>query len=296
MEEWFGSYRKLLFKLAYQMTGSAADAEDVVQDVFVKLHDMDRSKLTEPKAYLCRMVTNRCLDLQKSARARRERYVGPWLPEPVDLADESFGSDPAEAAAMREMLSYGMLVLLERLSPLERAVFVLREALGFEYPDIARMLGRQEPACRKLMSRARAKLGIEADMPLQVKPADETWVAQFVAGLASGQIDRVVSMLAEDIVLVSDGGGKAIAAVQPIETPVRVARFLLGLAAKEAPDGAYGLSFGVVNGQTAVLIREGGELKTVVMCDVRDGRLVRCYFVRNPDKLSLLARSVQTER
>ena len=157
MEELYCQYKSLLFTLAYQITGSAAEAEDAVQDVFIKAYDVHPERLEEPKAYLCKMVTNRCLDLQKSARRKREIYVGPWLPEPFRTPEE----ETLESTVVRrDMLSYAMLVLLERLTPTERVVFVLREALGFDYPEIAKLLDKKEANCRKLMSRARSKIGI----------------------------------------------------------------------------------------------------------------------------------------
>jgi len=145
MEELYDQFRALLFTLAYQLTGSAADAEDVVQDVFFKACDVHPERLEEPKAYLCKMVTNHCLDLQKSARRRREVYVGPWLPEPIRTPE----ADTLETTVVRsDLLFYAMLVLLERLTPTERAVFVLRETLGFDYPEIAELLGKRETNCR----------------------------------------------------------------------------------------------------------------------------------------------------
>src|SRR5690625_3127718 len=151
MHKLYRQYKGLLFTLAYQLTGSASDAEDAVQDVFLKLHDVKQERLVEPKAYLCKMVTNRCLDLLKSARKKREQYFGQWLPEPIPTSlDEGF-----ESVARGELLSYAMLVLLERLSPAERAVFVLREALSFEYAVISELVDKSEANCRKLNSRAR---------------------------------------------------------------------------------------------------------------------------------------------
>jgi RNA polymerase sigma-70 factor (TIGR02957 family) len=285
MQELYEQYKGLLFTLAYQLTGSASDAEDVVQDVFLKLYDVKPERLVEPKAYLCKMVTNRCRDLFKSARKRREQYFGQWLPEPILTPnDESF-----ESVVRGELLSYAMLVLLERLSPAERAVFVLREALGFEYPDIAELVGKNEANCRKLISRARGKMGITPEEPVYPEAASEEWVSRFLAALEQGNMDTVLSMLAEDVVLVSDGGGKAIAAVHPIESRDLVARFLLGLIRK-APhyEGGVHVEMRDINGQTGLVVRSGEGIETVALMHVERNAIRNLYFVRNPDKLRLL--------
>jgi RNA polymerase sigma-70 factor (ECF subfamily) len=184
MEELYDQYKALLFTLAYQLTGSAADAEDVVQDVFFKAFVVHPERLEEPKAYLCKMVTNRCLDLQKSARKRREVYVGPWLPEPIRTPE----ADTLETTVVRrDLLSYAMLVLLEQLTPTERAVFVLREALGFDYPEIAELLDKREANCRKLVSRARSKMGISEEEPIAAEAVESEWVSRFLTSLEEGR-------------------------------------------------------------------------------------------------------------
>jgi RNA polymerase sigma factor (sigma-70 family) len=224
MEELYEQFRALLFTLAYQLTGSAADAEDAEQDVFFKACDVHPERLEEPKAYLCKKVTNHCLNLQKSARRRREVYVGPWLPEPIRTPE----ADTLETTLVRrELLSYAMLVLLERLTPTERTVFVLREAFGFDYLEIAELLGKRETNCRMLMSRARSKMGITEEEPVAAEAVELEWVSRFLTSLEQGNVDHVLSLLTEDVILVSDGGGKVIAATSPIQTRDRVARILL---------------------------------------------------------------------
>ncbi|MBO8164525.1 MAG: RNA polymerase sigma factor SigJ [Brevibacillus sp.] len=271
----------LLFTLAYQLTGSATDAEDVVQDVFVKVYDIDRERLKEPKAYLCKMVTNRCLDLLKSARKRREQYFGPWLPEPIRTPD----GDSFESVVRSDLLSYAMLVLLEWLSPAERAVFVLREALGFEYPAIAELTGKSVENCRKLMSRARQKMGITEEGPISVESAREEWVRRFLAALEQERVDTILSLLAEDVVLVSDGGGKVTAAAHPVTTRDRVARFLLGLIRKTPHYGGVDMEFTSLNRQTGVIIRSNGVIQAALLMHVKRGSVKNLYIVRNPDKL-----------
>ncbi|MCL6602105.1 MAG: RNA polymerase sigma-70 factor [Paenibacillus sp.] len=282
MQELYAQYKGLLFTLAYQLTGSASDAEDVMQDVFLKLYDVQPERLIEPKAYLCKMVTNRCLDLLKSARKRREQYFGEWLPEPILTPDD----ESLETVLRGELLSYAMLVLLERLSPAERSVFVLREAFGFEYHEIAELVGKSEANCRKIFSRARGKMGILLDEPVQAEAAGEEWVRRFISALELGNVDSVVSMLAEDVVLISDGGGKATAAVNPIKTRDFVIRFLIGLIQK-APnyEGGTTMELRDINGQTGLVIRSGEAIDTIALIHVEENSIRNIYFIRNPDKL-----------
>lgn len=285
MQELYEHYKGLLFSLAYQLTGSIHDAEDAVQDVFLKLYDVEPESLVEPKAYLCKMVTNRCRDVFKSARKRREQYVGQWLPEPLLTPnDELF-----ESVVQGELLSYAMLVLLERLSLTERAVFVLREALGFEYAAIAELVDKSEANCRKLNSRARGKMGISPDEPVYPEVASEEWVRRFLVALEQGNMDRVVSMLAKDVVLVSDGGGKAFAAAHPIESRDLVARFLFGLMRKVPHNGeGMRIEMRAINGQTGLVVHSGEGIETVALMHVERNSIRNIYFVRNPDKLGHL--------
>ncbi|MDX1807241.1 MAG: RNA polymerase sigma factor SigJ [Paenisporosarcina sp.] len=282
MQELYEKYKGLLYTLAYQLTGSVSDAEDAVHDVFLKVYDVDAQRLVEPKAYLCKMVTNRCLDLLKSARKRREKYFGEWLPEPIYTSnDETF-----ESVARGELLSYAMLVLLEKLTLTERAVFVLHEALGFNYPDIANLVGKSESNCRKLFSRARGKMGIIREVQVYPDAANEEWVRRFVAALEQDNVDKIVSMLAKDVVLISDGGGKAFAAVKPIESPNLVARFLLGLVRKaQHYEGGIYVEMRDINGQTGIVVRSGEGIETVLLMHVEGNSIRNLYFVRNPDKL-----------
>lgn len=283
MLELYEQYKGLLFHLAYQMTGTVSDAEDAVQDVFVKVQSLPLEKLEEPKAYLCKMVTNRCIDEIKSARNRREQYYGPWLPEPIPAAY----SESYEAVENHELLSYAMLVLLERLSPSERAVFVLREALGFDYPEIAGLIDKTEANCRKLMSRARGKMGITEDDLIGVGSMAEEWVSRFFTALSEGDAEHVLSLLADDAVLLSDGGGKVIAAARPVESKERVARFLIGILHQAQLEDGVALEIEVkeLNHQTAVILRQGGSVIGVIFVNIRNGLLQNIYIVRNPDKL-----------
>ncbi|WP_079912030.1 RNA polymerase sigma factor SigJ [Paenibacillus sp. 32352] len=285
MEELYDQYRALLFTLAYQLTGSAADAEDAVQDVFVKACDVHPERLEEPKAYLCKMVTNHCLNLQKSARKKREMYVGPWLPEPVRTPE----TDPLETTVVRrDLLSYAMLVLLERLTPTERTVFVLREALGFDYPEIAGLLGKQEANCRKLLSRARSKMGISEEEPVSAEAVELEWVRRFLTSLEQGNVDHVMSLLTEDVMFIADGGGKATAFRYPVQTCDQVARVLLDgvRSLKSYFQGDFHFELTPLNGETSIVIRSRGETVAALFMQLRRGKIARMYAVRNPDKLA----------
>lgn len=279
-------YKGLLFKLAYQLTGSVSDAEDIVHDVFLKLYSVSPDKLAEPKAYLCKMVVNRCRDIQKSGRKKREQYYGEWLPEPLSDSNE----DSMESIFRDEQLSYGILVLLERLTPTERVVFVLREALGFEYDEIAKLIEKTEVNCRKLFSRARAKMEIkpEGDAPSSEAVSQEL-IHDFLAALKKGNTDQIISLLDKNAMLVSDGGGKVTAAVEPIKTRELVAQFLLGPVRNASLiEGISHIETSQINGQPAFIVRSSEGIHTVGMFHVERNKIHNVYIVRNPDKLKHL--------
>ncbi|MEK3884661.1 RNA polymerase sigma factor SigJ [Paenibacillus sp. PL2-23] len=287
IEHLYSQYRGLLLTLAYQMTGEWSDAEDVVQDVFLKaFHAQPPGLKEESKAYLCKMVVNRCRDLHKSARKRRERYVGEWLPEPVPTSEDG----PLEQIMRDELLSYATMVLLEKLSPAERAVFVLREALGIDHAGIARIIDKSEMNCRKLFSRAKGKLNegnLEIGEQGRNKNEREAWIRQFVSAFGQDQTEQIIDMLSDDIVLVSDGGGKVSAAVRPIAGREYVMAFLLGIFRKMSqPDHeAMSFEFREINGQTGIVFLVGGQIDSVVMLQAQGQSLRRIYIIRNPDKL-----------
>lgn len=282
MKELYEKYKKLLFKLAYQLTGSVTDAEDVVQDIFVKLVDVPPEKLKEPKAYLCKMVTNRCRDLYKSARRKREQYYGEWLPEPL----HHLNNDAMEEVVRDEQLSYAMLVLLERLSPTERIVFVLREALGFDYREIAELVEKSEVNCRKLFSRAHAKMGMSPDQSVVTEGAAPEHVHQFLSALKQGNLQQILAILDPEVVLVADGGGKVLAAAEPIPTRERVAQFLLGPFRQATTIEGIQLEVIRVNGHPAFRIRSSEGIHSVGILHVENQRIHNIYIVRNPDKLT----------
>ncbi|MFF0829171.1 RNA polymerase sigma-70 factor [Brevibacillus sp. NPDC003359] len=286
MEALYEQYKGLMFRLAYQMLGSATDAEDVVQDVFVKAYDVPLAQMSEPKAYLCKMTTNRCLDLLKSARKKRELYTGPWLPEPISTP----GADSYDAVITKDLLSYAMLVLLERLSPAERAVFVLREAFDFQYDEIAELVGKTEANCRKIVSRAKKKMGIATEEPQLTpeKESGEEWIGRFLSALEHGNVETLLTLLATDAVLLSDGGGKVTAALHPILSGERVASFLLGLMRSFSKRPHFSVALAPLNNQTGFVIRQDGKIYTVVFLHIEHGVIRNLYFVRNPDKLRFI--------
>lgn len=248
----------------------------------MKACDVHPERLEEPKAYLCKMVTNRCLNLQKSARKKREMYVGPWLPEPIRTQEE----DTLETSVVRrDLLSYAMLVLLEKLTPTERAVFVLREALSFDYPEIAELLGKQEANCRKLMSRARNKMGISEEELVAAEAVDSEWVNRFLVSLEQGNVDHVLSLLTEDAMFVADGGGKAIAAMRPLHMRDHVASYLLD-GFRKTVQGDLRFEVASLNGETGLVLRSGDEAVGAIIIQLQRGKFARIFVVRNPDKLT----------
>jgi RNA polymerase sigma factor (sigma-70 family) len=287
----YEKYKALLFSLAYRMTGSVAEAEDVVQDVFLSWQKQPperREHYEHPKAYLCRMTVNRCTDLAKSARSRRETYIGPWLPEPL----VGVGNDPHVLVEQDETLSFGMLLLMERLTPIERAVFVLREAFAYEYGEIALMVERTEANVRKIMSRLRLKLEGEL-LPEQAadpKAAQEL-LTVFRLAAGTGNLEPFFAKLAPDVVLLSDGGGKVVAATVPIVSRERVALFLGGLMQKFAiaEPGSVAFVPTLVNGGPGLAVFDRNESDGVVSLLAfgmrSDGSISNIYIVRNPDKL-----------
>jgi RNA polymerase sigma-70 factor (ECF subfamily) len=277
----FEPHRRALTGLAYRMLGSRAEAEDVVQDAYLRWHAADRAAIAEPRRYLGTVVTRLCLDRMKSARARREVYVGPWLPEPV--VDEFFAEDCAGDLA--HDISVALMLLLERLSPLERASFLLHDVFGLDFAEVGRVLSRGEAACRQLATRARRH--IEAGRPRFSASREEghRLAAAFHQATSSGEVAMLTQLLAEDAVLYSDGGGKRIAALNPIRGADKIVRFFAGVVRKNSSLVGSDMRPAVINGLAGFVMREGdGSIDTIAF-DTRDGLISQIYIIRNPDKL-----------
>lgn len=276
----FTEYRPLLFSIAYRMLGSATDAEDIVQDTFLRWQRATAEEVAAPKAYLSAVATRLCIDHLRSAAVRRTAYVGPNLPEPLLTADRPGLADTVELA---ESLSLAFLVLLETLSPVERAAFLLRDTFGYEYAEIARIVGKGEANCRQMVRRARLHLA-ERRPRFPVRPEQrERLTREFLRTCTSGDLDGLVALLAEDITLWSDGGGKVLAARKPVRGADKVARFLLGLVAK-AP-GVLTVRQTEVNGQPGFITALDGQLANVLTLDIAGDRIRGIHIVVNPDKL-----------
>jgi RNA polymerase sigma factor (sigma-70 family) len=290
-------YRPLLFSIAYGMTGSVGDAEDIVQDAFLGLTRARQAgtAVADTKAYLTTAVTRLGINYLRSARVRRETYVGDWLPEPVVVPAAVPG--PAEHAELADSLSMAFLVLLEALSPVERAVFMLREVFGYRYPDVAGAVGKTEVNCRQIFARARQRIAAgrpaHGSPPPQRRAAGEELARRFFEAAAGGDMDALLGMLAPDVMLHGDGGGKAQAIGKPVTGRQHVTQLLIGLFRRGRPLGVY-LRLAWVNGQPgAVLYDPAGrvmsviELETVLTGD-GEGVVQAIHAVVNPDKLGHL--------
>ncbi|MFJ9710113.1 RNA polymerase sigma-70 factor [Streptomyces sp. NPDC101234] len=283
----FEEHRPVLMGVAYRMLGRVADAEDVVQDAWLRWSRADRGEVREPRGYLVRITTRLAVDRYRQIQARRETYVGPWLPEPYVTDFAATAPDTAERAELADSVSLAVVVVLESLSPLERAVFVLREAFGFPHAEIAAMLDRGEAAVRQLAGRARRHVD-ERRPRYEVDPAQRRDLTErFLAAAAEGDLEGLMSLLAPDVRLVSDGGGKATAALRVIVTPAKVGRFLLGVARKEG--AGMSSRFLEINGGLAVLLLTEDEPDSVLQLDVADGLVRTVHIIRNPDKTRSLA-------
>jgi RNA polymerase sigma-70 factor (ECF subfamily) len=278
----FEPLRGTLIGLAYRMLGSRAEAEDIVQDAYLRWHAADRAAVREPRAFLSKAVTRLCLDQLKSARARREEYIGPWLPEPV-LDDGALSAEGAGEYA--NDLSVALLLTLERLSPLERAAFLLHDVFDLSFEQVGDALGRGPAACRQLALRARSH--VREDKPrFKPSPEEENRVfSAFVGALAGGDLAGLVRTLAGDAEFYADGGGKVAAARQPLFGPERVAKFLHGVVRKFylPRDAQYRVVR--INGLPGLVVTIAGAVVQTLAVEVQDGVVAKLYSVRNPDKL-----------
>ena len=287
----FEAERRRLVGLAYRITGSLGDAEDIVQEAWLRLRRAEPDTVERPAAWLTTVVSRLALDYLKAARHQREVYVGPWLPEPV-VADPLLSSarGPEEMAELAQSLTMGFLHLLERLSPTERVVFILADVFDVPYRDIAEAVGKTEPACRQIASRARRRIR-EATPPVYQPPTDEAAraVGEMLAAVMAGDVEHLVGLLADDAVLVSDGGARFRAARHPIVGAERVARFMSNLSRRLSDATIVPVS---VNGEYGLVAEHDGHPYVAVAVHVEDGRVRTVHIIRNEEKLNSLHRVV----
>jgi RNA polymerase sigma-70 factor (ECF subfamily) len=284
----FDDHRNLLFSVAYRILGTAADAEDAVQDAWLKWSAADRSQVADPKAYLVRIVTNVAMDRLRSAQARRETYVGPWLPEPILTS-----TDTADEVAAADAVSMGLLVVLETLTPLERAVFVLKEAFGFSYAEIAEAVDRSEATVRQAAHRARGHVQARRPRFHTDRARQREVTERFLAAATGGDINGLMQLLAPDVALWTDGGGKVRQAMRPVTGAERVAAWFAGIGTRpyqgvEPADMAVELV--EINGWPGIVFSGAGRVIATLTLDLdEDGSVVAIHNVANPDKLRAVA-------
>jgi RNA polymerase sigma-70 factor (TIGR02957 family) len=286
-EQLYQAYKPILFAIAYRMLGSVMDAEDIVQEAFIALHKVSVESIDNIKAYLCKIVTNRSIDRLRVLSKQREVYLGPWLPEPL-LTDGYKETDPSQAFMRKESISTAFLLLLQQLSWVERAVFILREVLEYEYEDIAEIVGKSSTNCRQIYHRAKRSIGkdeepADSSQMEAAQPVVQGLVEQLVQALTTGDVGRLMKLISSDATLYSDGGGKVTSAVRPILGAERIISFFMGILKKLPPD--FAIKFCSVNGQTGIVGYGGGRISYIFTFQIKANQLSDIYLVANPDKL-----------
>lgn len=280
--EEYKQFKPLLFSIGYRMLGSVTEAEDLVQDTFLKVYEMDELKIDNKKAYLCRIMTNRCLDSFKSARFKREQYTGPWNPEPL-LQDPSSHLDPSNVYLQKEGLSIAYLRLMEHLAPDERAILLLREVFNFPYEEISDTVGKKEENCRKIFSRAKQKMtGIETES-LHIEN-NKLLIDRFVQAFQMQNMEALLELVSENAIVYSDGGGKVNAAIRPIQSRANVLALLYGVL-KKAPEGFH-FKLENANSQPAIVTYINDQIHSVMSFYISDDTIREMYITMNPDKLT----------
>jgi RNA polymerase sigma-70 factor (ECF subfamily) len=286
LEQNFLDERPRLFQMAYRLLGTVTDAEDVLQDVFVRLRTTETREATAPRAYLTRAVVRRCLDEWKSARHKREQYVGPWLPEPQSVS----ASDPAQRQELDESVSVAFLVVLESLTPVERAVFLLHDVFQYDFEEIATIVEKSSAACRQLAHRAREKVREKRPRFPASPEQHRRLVGRFLEACKTGELSDLQAILAEDVTVYSDGGGVTTAARVPVVGIERVTRFLLGIRSKAQHQGMrVELRACDVNGAAGIMQFIHGKLHSVMSIEGERDRIRRFFFILNPEKLATIA-------
>lgn len=280
----FLEHRSLLFSIAYRMLGSTMDAEDIVQETYLRWQATDHGEIENPRAFLATVASRLCIDHLRSARARREQYVGPWLPEPV-LSERV--TTPAEKVATRDTLSMAFMLMLERLSPYQRAALVLHDVFGYGYEEVADILQKTPVNCRQLVSRARRTMKSSSAVRPQGMDdmrKQEATTRRFATACFQGDVDELMRLLAPDVVMRSDGGGKEAAALRPVEGHEKVSRFFLGIT-RQMPS-SWTTGYLSLNGQVAFAVYDDqGKVDSVALPHIAGGRILQINVIRNPDKL-----------
>jgi len=280
----FDQYRGLLFSIAYRMLGSVADAEDILQEAFIRWQQSQQEEIRSPRAFLVTIVSRLCVNHLQSARVQREQYVGQWLPEPIVTGSEG---DPLGIIRIDESLSMAFLVLLERLTPVERAVFLLREVFEYEYSEIASVLGQTEANCRQILRRARQHVGAMRPRFRTPPQKRDALMESFLAAINTGAMDGLMILLTEDVVLHSDGGGKGVAVPNLVRGIDKVARGILGSLDRLVPKNLVWTLTGI-NGQPGLINYLDGVPHSVLTIDIKGDRIQAIYVITNPEKLSRL--------
>ena len=284
----FETQRRRLLGVSYRILGSVVDAEDVLQEAWFRWAGTDQAAIENPEAFLTTVVTRLSLDRLRRVKARREVYAGPWLPEPVPADLDPRTGDPEAAVELADSLSLALLVVLETLSPLERAAFVLREVFGESYPAVAAMLDREEPAVRQLVHRARQRVQAGSARYRADRATHAAVVQRFLAACRSADLDSLMAVLAPDVVIISDGGGIARAPKRPVHGRDKVARLMLGILPRALPGTT--ISFEIFNGQLGIVARLAGRAIGALAVSVSDDTVQSLYLIANPAKLTALDR------
>ena len=279
----FQTYRPLMFSIAYRMLGSATEAEDIVQEAYLRYQAVAPGAIRSPKAFLSTIVTRLCLNQLGSARAKHETYIGPWLPEPI-LTETDERDNPQHQAEMHDSISFAFLALLEELTPLERAVFLLREVFDYEYDEIAGILGKDAAACRQVYSRAKKHVADHRPRFAAAPEAQRRLLSQFMQAVTAGDVQGLTQLLTDDVMMWADGGGKARgAATHPLHGREAVTQFMLG-SIRLLPAGAQ-VEMAAVNGELALIARANGRAVFVMSIVPADEQVREIRVVGNPDKL-----------
>lgn len=285
MIEIFNTHRPLLFGIAYRMLGSVSEAEDMVQELWLRWQKQDLAGIQSPKAWLVSAVTRLCIDQLRSARHEREQYYGVWLPEP--LMPTTTDAEPDASAELADSLTMAFMLMLESLDPTGRAVFLLREVFDYEYADIAAIVGKSEANCRQIVRRAKAELQAPAQPPTPPTEQARQLVELFIAASATGDVKQVLALLGEEPTVYSDGGGKVKAVRDPIHGADFVSRFFVGIWPRFM--AKFERRFVDINGSPGLVMSSGGQVHYAFSFEIADNRVRAIYVISNPDKLRHLA-------